>query len=199
MPRNILVFCFSLYLCACTATTPRQVNNICEIFSEKDDWYSEVKQAYDNWGVPIHVIMAIIHQESHFVADAQPPRPWLLGIIPWFRSSSAYGYAQAQEGTWRDYLNQGGRWGADRDNFADASDFVGWYCDNSHQQLGISKWDTQKLYLAYHEGNGGYKRRSYAKKPWLIKVARKVKHKSQLFQTQLSTCQQQLESSGWFF
>ena len=199
MPRNILFICMSLLLCACTVTPPKQINNICGIFREKDDWYSEVKESYENWGVPIHVIMAIIHQESHFVADAQPPRPWLLGIIPWFRSSSAYGYAQAQDDTWQDYLNNGGHWGGDRDDFSDASDFVGWYCYNSHHKLGISKWDAQKLYLAYHEGHGGYKRQTYSKKPWLISVSKKVKNKSSLYQAQLSTCKEELESNGWFF
>ena len=70
------------------------------------------KQSYEKWGVPIPVQMAIMHQESHFVADAQPPRTWLLGIIPWFRPSSAYGYAQAIDETWDDYLDKAGSWGA---------------------------------------------------------------------------------------
>ncbi|KAF3978582.1 MAG: transglycosylase SLT domain-containing protein [Methylococcales symbiont of Iophon sp. n. MRB-2018] len=199
MLRKLLSFCIILLLCACTTTAPKRTNNICEIFKEKNDWYSDVKQAEKNWGVPIHVIMAIIHQESRFVADAQPPRPWLLGIIPWFRSSSAYGYAQAQKGTWQDYLNNGGHWGGDRDDFYDASDFVGWYCHNSHDKLAISKWDTEKLYLAYHEGLGGFKRQTYLKKPWLIGVSKKVKKRGDLFRVQLTTCKEDLENRGWFF
>ena len=197
---NKFHLCSLLFLCSCTATTPKNVNNICEIFREKDDWYTEAKESYDKWGVPIHVTMAIMHQESHFVADAQPPRPWLLGIIPWFRSSSAYGYAQAQEGTWQDYLsNNSSHWSADRDDFADASDFIGWYCSISHDRLGLSKWDTQKLYLAYHEGHGGYSRKTYQKKPWLIKTAKKVNVKSKRFQSQLASCQDEFKSTNWFF
>ena len=101
MLKIIVSLCISFLLSACTASTPQNINNICAIFNEKDDWYSEAKESYEKWGVPIHVSMAIMYQESRFVADAQPPRPWLLGIIPWFRDSSAYGYAQAQDGTWR--------------------------------------------------------------------------------------------------
>ena len=189
-----------LFICACTATTPKNTDGICEIFREKDDWYAEVKESYEKWGVPIHINMAIMHQESRFVADAQPPRPWVLGIIPWFRSSSAYGYPQAQDASWQDYLNDSNsRWGADRDDFADACDFIGWYCSISHQRLGISKLDTEKLYLAYHEGHGGYSRKTYLNKPWLLKVAKKVEQKSRQFQTQLSNCKDEFESTNWFF
>jgi hypothetical protein len=197
---NKFYFCSLLFLCSCTATPPKNVNNICDIFREKDDWYADVKESYDKWGVPIHVTMAIMHQESRFVADAQPPRPWLLGIIPWFRSSSAYGYAQAQDSTWQDYLaNNHSRWSADRDDFADASDFIGWYCSISHNRLGLSKKDTQKLYLAYHEGHGGYSRKTYKKKPWLLKTAKKVTLKSKRFQSQLASCKDEFNSTSWFF
>ena len=200
MLKKTLILCFYLLLSACTASPPKNTQNICEIFKEKDNWYAKAKDASEKWGIPIHVSMAIMHQESHFVADAKPPRPWLLGIIPWFRNSSAYGYAQAQDGTWQEYLaHKDSHWSGDRDDFADAGDFIGWYCSISHNKLGISKWDTQKLYLAYHEGHGGYHRKTYLKKPWLISTAKKVSRKSQQFNTQLSGCKDELESTSWFF
>lgn len=187
------------FLCSCTASTPKKTNNICDIFKEKDDWYDDAKQSAKKWGVPIHVTMAIMHQESRFVADAKPPRKWLLGIIPWSRPSSAYGYAQALDGTWENYLNSTNSWSGDRDDFEDASDFIGWYCAISHKKLGISKKDTINLYLAYHEGYRGYSRRSYLKKRWLQKVAKKVNRKSKQYQRQLLGCKDELESTGWFF
>lgn len=188
-----------LILPACTSSQPKNTHNICEIFREKDDWYEYTQNTYAKWGVPIHVQMAIMHQESRFVADAQPPRPWVMGFIPWFRNSSAYGYPQAQDGTWEWYLDEAGSWSADRDDFEDASDFVGWYCTVSYKKLGISRWDTAKQYLAYHEGHTGYKRKSYKKKPWLIKVSRKVAKQANTYNKQLKACQQELESSGWFW
>lgn len=188
-----------VFLSACTASQPKNTENICAIFREKSDWYDVTKETYTKWGVPIHVQMAIMHQESRFVADAQPPRPWVLGFIPWFRNSSAYGYPQALDGTWDWYLKAAGGWSADRDEFSDASDFVGWYCSVSYQQLGISKRDTRKQYLAYHEGHTGYKRKSYLKKGWLLKVATKVDKQSIKYNQQLKKCKQEFESSGWFF
>ncbi len=194
-----LLLCFPLFLCACTSTTPKNTDNICDIFKEKNNWYHETKKSYEKWGIPIHVSMAIMHQESHFVADAQPPRTRLLGFIPWLRPSTAYGYAQAIDATWQEYLNNISHWRAERDEFADASDFIGWYCSISHQRLGISKWDTDKLYLAYHEGHGGYKRKTYLNKPWLLRVAKKVDKKSRQFRSQLSSCKDELESTHSFF
>lgn len=196
---HFLLVLFALSLTACTASQPKNTNNICAIFKEKDDWYDYSKDSYLKWGVPISIQMAIMHQESRFVADAKPPRPWLFGIIPWFRNSSAYGYPQAQDGTWDWYLKEAGSWSADRDDFEDASDFIGWYCTVSYKKLGISKWDTANQYLAYHEGHGGFKRKTYLKKPWLLKTAKKVSRQAQTFKQQLNRCKAELESTGWFF
>ncbi|MCF7970854.1 MAG: hypothetical protein K9L22_06780 [Methylococcaceae bacterium] len=190
---------FALSLTACTASQPKNTHNICAIFKEKDDWYDYSKDAYLKWGVPIPIQMAIMYQESRFVADAKPPRPWLLGFIPWFRDSSAYGYPQAQDSTWDWYLTEAGSWGADRDDFEDACDFIGWYCTVSHKKLGISKRDTVNQYLAYHEGHGGFQRKSQLKKPWLLKTAKKVNRQAQIFQQQLNGCKAELENSGSFF
>ena len=134
------------------------MNNICAIFEEKDDWYDDAADASEEWGSPIPIMMAIMHQESRFQADARPPRKKLLGFIPGPRLSNAYGYPQAKTGTWGDYKKDAGRFGADRDDFSDAVDFIGWYNYQSVRRSGISPQDTYGLYLAYHEGHGGYNR-----------------------------------------
>ncbi len=185
--KAVVLTCL-LIIAACTALPPKNSDNICAAFREKEDWFDSARQSYQRWGVPIPVQMAIMHQESHFVADAQPPRDWLLGIIPWFRPSSAYGYAQATDDAWDDYLDSAGDWGADRDEFDDATDFIGWYSNISHSRLGISKGDAKNLYLAYHEGHSGYQHKSYLKKRWLMRIADNVAHRARLFQNQLRTC-----------
>ncbi|MDI1230679.1 MAG: hypothetical protein PSV18_08455 [Methylobacter sp.] len=197
--KKSLIPLLLLSLAACTALPPKNSDNICSTFREKDDWYDDAKNSFEKWGVPIHIQMAIMHQESRFVADAQPPRPWFLGFIPLPRASSAYGYAQAKDETWDGYQNKVGSWGADRDDFADASDFIGWYCNISHARLGISKLDAKNLYLAYHEGHGGFHRKSFLQKPWLQQVAIKVAKRATLFQRQLGTCEKELQSESWFF
>ncbi len=190
---------FIALLVGCVSAPPQNSENICAVFIEKDDWYDESKASYEKWGVPIHVQMAIMHQESRFVADAQPPRPWLLGIIPWFRASTAYGYPQAKDDTWEWYLEKTGNWGADRDDFADAADFIGWYCSVSYDTLRISKWDAKNQYLAYHEGHEGFRIKSHLQKSWLLDVSNKVESRAKIYSRQLNGCKDELESSGWFF
>jgi hypothetical protein len=186
--KILVIILFLCALTACTAMPPKNSDNLCATFKEKDDWYADTQQSYQKWGVPIPVQMAIMHQESHFVADARPPRVWLLGIIPWFRPSSAYGYAQALDKTWQDYLDKTGSWTADRDDFGDASDFIGWYCAVSNNRLGIAKGDAKNLYLAYHEGHSGYKRKAYLNKTGLTRIAEKVANRARLFKSQLEGC-----------
>lgn len=183
-----LLLLLTIVLAACVALPPKNSDNLCATFAEKDGWYADALQSSQKWGLPIAVLMAIMHQESHFVADAQPPRPWLLGVIPWFRSSSAYGYAQAQDDTWNDYLASAGNSGAERDEFADSADFIGWYCHISYLKLHIPKHDARQLYLAYHEGHLGYQYKTYLKKNWLRRVADQVAKRAKLFQTQLRQC-----------
>jgi len=196
--RVSLVVLACLALVGCYAAQPSNLNNVCDIFQEKRAWYKSAKRSFEKWGVPIHVQMAIIYQESRFEADAKPPRMRLLGIIPTFRPSSAYGYAQIKDDTWEWYRTKTGNTGADRDDFADVVDFIGWYGKQSQGRLGVSKWNAEQQYLAYHEGHGGYAKKTYAQKPWLMKVARNVDKNASRYSQQLASCQKDLDK-GWGF
>lgn len=173
---------------ACVKSPPKNVNNACQIFKEYPSWYRKTKKVEKRWHVPVPVQLAIIHQESRFNGHAKPERTKLLWIIPWKRPSSAVGYSQALNQTWDRYQNKRGGFWASRKNFGDAVDFIGWYSKEANQRAGIPPSDAYKLYLAYHEGVGGYIRKSYLKKPWLIHVARKVKAQSIKYQEQLKYC-----------
>ena len=188
-----------LLVSACTTSPPRDLNNLCAMFQEKEDWYGDAADARDAWGSPIPVMMAIIFQESKFQADARPPRTKILGFIPWFRPSSAYGYAQAKTTTWDEYERDAGRFAADRDDFADAIDFVGWYNRQSGKRSGLSPQNTYGLYLAYHEGHAGYNRATYLQKSWLMDVAHRVQFQADRYQTQLASCEGTLKNSHSFF
>jgi hypothetical protein len=77
------------FLAGCSNTPPKNINNICDIFEEKDDWYDDSKDSFERWGVPIHVQLAIIHQESRFKYDAKTEMEYFFWIIPIGRKSSA--------------------------------------------------------------------------------------------------------------
>jgi hypothetical protein len=179
---------------------PSRPADACAIFGEKDDWYPAARAAEKRWGVPIALQLAFIKQESGFQDDARPPRRRFLGVIPTTRPSNAYGYGQALDSTWEGYIRDTGNRGADRDDFGDVTDFIGWYCSVSHRKLGIAKNDAYQQYLAYHEGQGGFSRRTYEKKDWLIKVARRVEAQAQRYDAQLARCREALEdeNDGWW-
>ncbi len=168
------------------------------MLDDRSSWYRATKRTFKKWGVPIHVQLAIIHQESRFREDAKPPRGKLFWFIPWFRSSSAFGYAQVKDETWDWYIEKTGNRGADRDDFGDAVDFIGWYGKLAHSKLGISKWDAYNLYLAYHEGLGGYAKKTFRKKKWLINVARKVERNAARYRAQIAACRDDLEGP-WYW
>lgn len=167
---------------------PRDLENACAILAERPAYMRAMTQTERRWGIPIHVQMATIHQESKFIGDARTPHQYALGVIPIGRQSSAFGYSQALDGTWDEYLRETGNRRARRDNIRDATDFMGWYMHGTSQRLGISKFDAGGQYLAYHEGRSGYARGSHLAKPWLVRVAGNVNSRAAMYRLQLASC-----------
>jgi len=187
-----------LSLSGCATPPPQNTSDLCEIFNEHREWYDAAANAREKWGVPIHVPMSMMYQESSFKHNARPPMRWFLGFIPYGRASNAYGYSQAKTVTWDEYVNEANRFWASRDNFADAIDFMGWYISKTQRLNGVSKWDGYGQYLNYHEGWGGYKRGSYKSKAWLVQVAKKVDKRAKTYAGQLKGCEEDLKR-GWLW
>ena len=169
-------------------TAPRNLDDACSIFDQRPAYQKAMEKTERKWGVPVHVQMATIYQESKFVANARTPYQYVLGVIPMGRQSSAYGYSQALDATWKEYRrdtrNRGGR----RDDIKDATDFIGWYMAESRALLGISTADASSQYLAYHEGRAGFARGDHKSKPWLRRIAREVDARADLYKAQLQVC-----------
>ena len=174
--------------CSSTPIATRDMDNICYIFEREPDWKEASQDSFKNWGTPPWTQLAIVHQESKFKPDARPPKDYFLWFIPWGHVSSAKGYSQALDGTWKEYKQATGNWGADRDDIEDSLDFIGWYNHKSNKMAGISKRNAYQLYLAYHEGQGGYKRGTYRNKAWLKRVARKVQQRAVKYMKQYRNC-----------
>ncbi len=169
-------------------SAPRNLDNACSIIKQRPNYLKAFRVAERRWGVPVHVQMATIYQESKFIGNARPPYKYALGILPMGRQSSAYGYSQALDGTWKQYQRETRSYGARRDDIRDAADFMGWYMDETKDRNGISLYDARNQYLAYHEGHTGYARGSYRNKSWLMRVAGEVDQRSRMYQRQLSRC-----------
>ncbi|PSJ64822.1 hypothetical protein [Kumtagia ephedrae] len=180
-----------LALSAC-ATPPSRINDICAVFEQRDGWFVNWQRSAERterkYGVPVHVLMATVRKESGFKGNARPPRKKLFGFIPWKRQSSAYGYSQALNGTWSQYVSETGNWKARRTNFDDAIDFVGWYHSRSADNLGIARSDTYNLYLAYYSGWTAYKRGSWRSNTGIQRYARETDDMAQRYAAQLQSC-----------
>lgn len=192
MSRTLRVMLLVLLVGSCggrsTGPAPDNLDDACAVLKQKPQYSRAFRATERRWGVPVHVQMATIYQESKFDGEARTPFRWTLGVIPMGRISSAYGYSQALDGTWDEYREETGRYRARRNDIRDATDFMGWYMDKSSQLLGISKHDARSQYLAYHEGRGGFRRGSHRGKPWLLRVADKTAARAKTYEAQLRSC-----------
>jgi hypothetical protein len=171
-----------------TTNAPRSLPNACTIVKERPEYLRAFRATERRWGVPVHVQMATIYQESKFKSNARPPFRYAAGVIPVGRLSSALGYSQALDATWREYQVETGKRSARRTRISDASDFMGWYMNITRKRNNVSLSDARNQYLAYHEGHTGFSRGSYNKKAWLVHVAGEVSSRANMYQRQLATC-----------
>ena len=191
MSRHFRALIVLLLVAACGGgnnSAPRNLNDACSILNQRPKFARAFKATERRWGVPAHVQMAIIYQESKFIANARTPYRYVLGVLPMGRQSSAFGYAQALDATWDGYRRATGRWGADRNDIFDATDFMGWYMNETRERNGISLHDSRNQYLAYHEGHTGYARGSYRSKNWLLRVSGEVASRADTYRGQLANC-----------
>ncbi|MHA7870990.1 MAG: transglycosylase SLT domain-containing protein [Hyphococcus sp.] len=188
-PRYCLAALVFAFLFGCGSVPPDDVTNACAIFDDKGGWYKATHRAEKRWGLPKHIQLAIIGQESGFDADAKPKRRRFLGVIPGERLSSSRGYPQAVRGTWEQYQRASGNINANRRSFSDAADFVAWYGAQSNARVGVALGDAYNQYLAYHEGWGGYAERSYRSKNSVIAAAQSVSQTADRYRAQLARCE----------
>ena len=153
------------------------------------------KKLKEKWGTPISLQLAIIKMESDFDWLAKPPRHKLFKVIPYKRKSSSLGYSQAVKGTWEQYKNETNNPLATRVRFKDSVDFIGWYTNKTEKILKISKKDSFRQYIAYHEGWGNYK--NYKKNAKVVSLAKKVEKQTNKYRKQLIDCKKRLNRNKY--
>ena len=181
----------------CATAPPKNQGDICAVFEQEPDWYEHARKSAKKWGTPVHIQMAFVRHESSYRSRAKPPRK-KLWIIPLGRPSSAKGYAQAQDPVWGEYQEERGRLFRTRSDMGDALDFIGWYNHKTWKELGISRSDARNLYLAYHEGRGGYRRGTWKKKPGVQRTAARVEETASRYRSQLERCESRFRCRAWY-
>lgn len=85
MSRLLFVLFGVLLLASCgggSQRPPSNLNNACSIARERPDYIKAFKSTERKWGIPVHVQMATIYQESRYKHDARTPHKYVLGVIP---------------------------------------------------------------------------------------------------------------------
>jgi hypothetical protein len=192
--RLIVVAVVATVVASSCATTPQpdsaQIADACKLLTDNKAWYKSLRASAKEWGAPMGYQLAVIRQESTFDRKAKAPRgerKW-FGLVQGDRLSSAEGYSQALDATWEMYKDKTGNSGADRRNFKDSVDFIGWYFNTTGQRTGVGQYDYKAHYLAYHEGQSGYLQGSWKNKQWLIQTADRVASAAARYEGQISDC-----------
>jgi hypothetical protein len=180
-------------LAGCASTpkpTADEVADACRLLKENRSWHTALRSSAKEWGAPMGYQLAVMKQESAFDARAKAPRgerKW-FGLVQGDRLSSAKGYAQALDTTWESYKRETGNGGANRQNFRDAADFIGWYFASTGRRTGLGQYDYRAHYLAYHEGATGYLQGTWRGKTWLINTANGVAAQAVRYENQITNC-----------
>jgi len=87
----VLVLAMVLSGAVDTASAASSLDNACKLLSERVGWFTIADDASKKWKVPVPVLLAVMYHESRFKADASP------------KTTTAFGYAQALDGTWEQY------------------------------------------------------------------------------------------------
>lgn len=180
--RYFVVTLFCLLLLSCSETTNIDTNaGVCEILKQHPNWRKSLKQTQAKYKLEPAFVMALIYQESRFDANAKN------------KYSSAYGYAQVIDSTWKHFQQQI-KSNAKRNNFDDSVKFIGWYMAQLSKILNIKMTDYSNLYMAYMLGATGFKRykagtlKNHVKIAQDKKIALKVKDYTNLYKSQLRKC-----------
>lgn len=154
---------------------------VCEILTQNLGWSEPLKVAKNKYNLPPAYAMALMYKESTFKAEAKS------------KGSTAYGYAQAIDGTWK-HFQKDVKPNAKRNNFNDSVQFIGWYTAQLAKSLKLKMTDSYNLYMAYMLGATGFKRYkagTFKNKAKIVedkKLAQKVKDFTKQYKSQLKNC-----------
>ncbi len=188
MRKTAILLVLILASCVRQNQPPARQDDACAILQQRPGWLRAMRKTEAVWGAPVSIQMAIIWKESNFRSRAKTKRTFFLGSFPTGRVSSAFGFSQALDGTWEDYKRATGAHRARRSDYGDSTDFIGWYMSESQRRNGIDLTDAYNQYLAFHQGQTGYRSGRHRGQAWLLEVARQVQNRAVLYDSQLQNC-----------
>lgn len=160
-----------------TVRAGTDLDDACDILRDRIGWYTAASDVAEKWQVPVPTILAVMYQESRFIATAAA------------KTTTAYGFAQALDGTWERYRTETGAADAERTSFVASADFIGWYMAMTKENIGVPFDDVAGQYLAYHEGHAGYRSMRWKENAALIAASHDVARRAAGYQEQMRACE----------
>ena len=165
-----------------TKSNTKNNDNICNILKNNPKWSKSLKDTQTKYNISPAFVMGLIRQESNFKSDARS------------KISSAYGYSQALDNTWKSYQKSVSP-SANRTSFDDSVKFVGWYMSGMSKSINVKMNNYSSLYLAYMIGPTGFKRykngtfKNRKNLESFLDISQKVKTYTDNYIHQLKSCQ----------
>ena len=168
--------------------------NVCAYYSKYPQRFKVQKQYEAANALSMTDVHTLLELESSVTPYAVPwKKQKRLGLTFLKAQSSAYGYAQVLNATWKDYEKSYPNLWLYRSSFYDSIHFVHWYHNAFHAILKAST--LYEFYLLYHDGPGRYQRGDALS----LSLAKKAHARANIQRKNWQDCKKSVEwRSNWY-
>ncbi|MFC6200014.1 transglycosylase SLT domain-containing protein [Ponticaulis profundi] len=158
----------------------------CQIFRDRSDWYEAAKETEIRWGLTPEHQLALFAEEWALDGERLPPKWRPTFTLP---AKGTPGLpAGFFEATWQNYKAETGQAGASPNEFADLSDFMGWYFARTSNRTQLSPFDSLGVYYVWKLGPRGYATGAWQSNMWIAQRANRYAERVRLFRRDLEDC-----------
>ena len=170
-----LTGCFGGFGKSAVKEQPQQ--NICEVLQREKAWIQPALTTEQRYGTPLSLTLALLETPLTEL-DKKHVKP--------------------RAADWDEYRIRSERWDASPNNVDDATDFIGWFTQESVKRNNIPLNDVSAHYIALRVGHGSYHRLQPDKYPSLLQQAEQIELKAEQWQSELALCRGHWQKESWY-
>lgn len=158
----------------------------CELQDKRPDWVRAMTHTENRWGLTTDAQLALISYEWS-LEDQQLPSSWRPSWSLPGRAQPGMtpGYFDA---TWERYKYETGAKNASVRDFADFSDFMGWYLTSTASLTNVLPGDAAGLYILWRRGPRYYTSGEWRRDTGMISQSEKFAYRAQQISDDLASC-----------
>ena len=183
----------TLLLSGCSLSiNKKNQNNACEYLYD-NPYISHSIQSMTPSTKKQALFLAFIRYESNNDPYARPVKYWLIkNWVPWEYHSSAKGYAQSTEATWKDFNTQMADQVNYRHSYYSNIAFINWYITTKNETIESDDY-FYEAYFLYHDGKKGYANKRKNRSNTLKDYAKKISSTAKSYHAQLKDCKKAIQ------